>query len=72
VAIRWTPGGSGNAWLWLLQTRTGREWKTEILPAAHNTITWNGVPPEVVAISEVSRNGQLSAPCVLQARAGTK
>ena len=29
LEIRWTPGGSGKAWLWLLQTRIGGEWTTE-------------------------------------------
>jgi uncharacterized lipoprotein YddW (UPF0748 family) len=72
LAIRWTPGGLGKAWLWLLQTKTGREWRSVILPAAKTTLTWNGVPPEVVAVSAVNRNGQVSLPCVLQARISAK
>jgi hypothetical protein len=62
----------GKAWLWLLQTKTGREWRSVILPAAKTTLTWNGVPPEVVAVSAVNRNGQVSLPCVLQARISAK
>jgi hypothetical protein len=62
------PGGSGKAWLWLLQTRTGGEWAKEILPAAKTSRVWSSAHPEVVAVSAVSRNGELSAPSVLQAR----
>ena len=72
LEIRWTPSGSDKVWLWLLQTRTGREWKREILPAAKTTLTWNGVPPEVLAVSAVNRNGQVSSPTVLQARSTTR
>jgi uncharacterized lipoprotein YddW (UPF0748 family) len=72
LEIHWTPGGSDKAWLWLLQTRTGREWKREILPAAKTTITWHGVAPEVLAVSAVNRNGQISSPTVLQARNGAR
>jgi hypothetical protein len=68
LEVRWTPGGSGKAWLWLLQTRTGGEWTREILPAARTSRVWNGAPPEVVAVSAINRNGELSAPSVLQAR----
>ena len=68
----WTPGGSGKAWLWLLQTRTGGEWTKEILPANKTSRVWNGAPPEVVAVSAVNRNGELSAPGVLQARGNAR
>ena len=72
LEICWTPSASGQAWLWLLQTRTRGEWKREILPAAKTTRTWNGAPPEAVAVSAVNRNGQVSSPSVLQARSGAK
>jgi len=68
LEIRWAPSGSGKAWLWLLQTRTGSEWTKEILPAAKTTRVWKGAQPEVVAVSAVNRNGELSAPSVLQAQ----
>ena len=72
LEIRWAPGGSDKAWLWLLQTRTGGEWTKEILPATKTTRVWNGAQPEVVAVSAVSRNSELSAPGVLQARGTAK
>jgi hypothetical protein len=72
LEVRWTPGGSGKPWLWLLQTRKGGEWTKEILPATRTTRVWNGALPEVVAVSAVNRNGELSPPCVLQARDGVR
>jgi uncharacterized lipoprotein YddW (UPF0748 family) len=68
LEMRWTPGGSGKAWLWLLQTRTGGAWTREILPATRTSRVWNGALPEVVAVSAVGRNGELSAPSTLQSR----
>jgi uncharacterized lipoprotein YddW (UPF0748 family) len=72
LEIRWTPGSSGKASLWLVQTRTGGKWTEEILPAARATRVWRGAQPEVVAVSAVNRNGELSAPSVLQARSDAK
>ena len=70
--IRWTLGSSDRPWLWLLRTRTAGEWTTEILPSTKTSRTWNGTPPEVVAVSAVNRIGMVSSPSVLQARNGTK
>jgi uncharacterized lipoprotein YddW (UPF0748 family) len=72
LEIRWTPGGSDKPWVWLLQTRTSGEWKKEVLPAVRTMRVWSGAPPEVVALSAVIRNGQISSPSVLQARSGTR
>jgi uncharacterized lipoprotein YddW (UPF0748 family) len=66
VTLNWTAAGSVRVWLWLLQTRTNGEWRTEIIPASHNSKAWNGTRPEVVAISAVDRNSNLSAPAVLE------
>lgn len=72
LEIRWAPDGSGKSCLWVVQARTHGEWKVEILPAARSTCLWKGAPPEIVAVSAVGRNGELSAPGVLQARSGAK
>jgi uncharacterized lipoprotein YddW (UPF0748 family) len=68
LEIRWTPGNSGTPSLWLVQTRTGGKWTEVILPAARTMRVWDRPQPEVVAVSAVNRNGELSAPSVLQAR----
>jgi uncharacterized lipoprotein YddW (UPF0748 family) len=70
LEIRWAPTGSGNVWLWLLQTRSGGRWTGEIMPTTKTTRVWNGATPEVVALSAVNRIGEVSAPNVLQARSG--
>jgi uncharacterized lipoprotein YddW (UPF0748 family) len=72
LEMRWASGSSGKAWLWLLQTRTAGEWTKEILPANKISRVWNSAHPDVVAVSAVNRDGELSAPSVLQARAGTR
>jgi uncharacterized lipoprotein YddW (UPF0748 family) len=72
LEIRWTPDGSGKACLWLLQTRTSGQWAQEILPAARTSRTWNRAQPDVVAVSAVNRNSELSTPSVLQRTGGAK
>jgi uncharacterized lipoprotein YddW (UPF0748 family) len=64
--IRWAPDPSGQTRLWLLQTRMGGRWAEEILPGNKPVRAWDGPQPEVVAVSAVSYNGQLSAPTVLE------
>ena len=69
LKISWTSGEAGAARLWLLQTRTGSEWTTEILPATKTSRMWNSSPPEVIALSAVDFNGNLSpAASVAQTR----
>ena len=70
LKLSWTPSRTGKAWLWLLQTRTGGTWTTEILPGANTSHAWSGAPPEVVAVSAVDHNGNLGAPAVLEWRGG--
>lgn len=72
LEIRWTPGASGKACLWVLQVRTNGQWKAEILPVTKTARVWNGSQPEVVAVSAVGRNGEVSAPSVLQSRSDAK
>ncbi len=72
VEITWAAGGPTKAWLWLVQTRTGDNWTEEILTAGQTSRVWNGALPEVVAVTAVSRNGELSAPIVIQARGSAR
>jgi len=72
LALSWAPSGQGRAWLWLVQTRTGGTWTTQVLPGAQGSHTWSGTPPEVVAVSAVNRNGEVSAPSLFQPRAIAK
>lgn len=66
VRISWAANRTEKAWLWLVQTRTGREWTTQILPATLTARVWSGHPPEAVAVSVVSRTGAAGLPAVAQ------
>ena len=68
LQLTWSEGGPGQAWLWLLETRSGGKWTQEVLPAARTVRVWNSAPPEVVALRAVGRNGELSARVGLEAR----
>ncbi len=59
----WTPAPGEAVWLWLLQTRAGGVWKTEILPASQTTRTLAAA--EVISLSAVDRCGNSSAPAVM-------
>jgi hypothetical protein len=64
--LRWTPVGSDKVWLWLVQSRTRGEWATEILPGAQTAAGCEGA--DVIAVSAVDRNGNVSAATVLSLR----
>ena len=70
LEVRWSPSGSQKVWLWLLQTRTGGKWRTEVLPAQKTSRAWTGGLPEAVAVSAVNRGGEISSWSVVQARGG--
>ncbi len=64
----WAPGGASGVWLWVLQTRMGRTWTTEILPAQKTSRIWPGAPPEVIALSAIDRTGNLSRSSALKVK----
>jgi uncharacterized lipoprotein YddW (UPF0748 family) len=65
LRITWTIGNAtGNEpkpSLWLVQARNARDWRTEILAGEKASATWTGDLPDVVAVSAVDRNGNVSA-----------
>ena len=65
----WSNNGAEAAWLWVLQTRSGGAWRTEILPAGQTSRAWMGKEaPEVLALTAVDRCGNASAAVVLEKR----
>ncbi len=66
VRFTWSAGRKETVSHWVLQTRTAGEWKTEILPANTAGRAWHGAGPEIVAVSAVDRNGNLSPPAALE------
>ncbi|HNW06324.1 MAG TPA: family 10 glycosylhydrolase [Verrucomicrobiota bacterium] len=71
LTLSWALAGPGKAWLWLVQTRSGGTWSTQILPGGQSSHTWSGTTPEVVAVSAVNRNGEASAPSLFQSQSKT-
>ena len=63
VSLSWMPAAGANSWLWLVQTRIGKDWTTEILPVNRSTRKCDGA--EVIAVSAVDRNGNASPAAVL-------
>jgi uncharacterized lipoprotein YddW (UPF0748 family) len=68
LRLTWTAGPGSKAWLWLVQARSGGEWRTEILSGENMSATWTRDLPEVVAISAVDKNGNLSAAAAVNRR----
>ena len=66
VTAQWAPSGTRKPWLWLLQTRTGNEWRTEVLPAAQTSRVWTGSRPEVIALRALDRIGNASPAATMQ------
>jgi uncharacterized lipoprotein YddW (UPF0748 family) len=64
----WDAEKSGTVWQWLLQTRAGATWKTEILPRDRRSQTWSGAQPEIIAVRAVDRYGNTSKPAVLEGK----
>jgi uncharacterized lipoprotein YddW (UPF0748 family) len=63
----WSSSSAGSVARWLVQSRRGVEWSTELLPATVTRRAWPGAGPDLVAVSAVDRYGNLSAPAVLRA-----
>ncbi len=64
LRVRWE--GNEKAWLWLLQTRTRSEWRTEVLPDSQRSHVWPGSQPEVIAVTAIDRYGNAGPASVFQ------
>lgn len=61
VRLDWWPADGEPVRWWLLQTRRGAQWNTEVLPAQGRTRTLTGGLPEAIALSAVDRLGNVSS-----------
>jgi uncharacterized lipoprotein YddW (UPF0748 family) len=68
LRVTWTSPSAAKPWLWLVQARNGREWRTEIMAGEKMSATWTGDLPEVVAVSAVDRNGNVSVSAAIAKR----
>jgi uncharacterized lipoprotein YddW (UPF0748 family) len=68
LTFTWAGHGSEQPWLWLVQTRRGGDWTTQVVPGPDTSWTCKGTAPEVVAVTGVDRNGNSSPPAAIQLR----
>jgi uncharacterized lipoprotein YddW (UPF0748 family) len=50
---------------WLVQTRSGSSWQTELLPGTTSVKLFGNSRPDVIAVSRIDRYGQVSSPVVV-------
>ena len=62
--ISWSCVDPEPAWQWALQTRTGKTWSTQVLPANQTSARCDS--PEIIAVTAVDRYGNTSRPAVLR------
>ena len=61
--------GAEPSWLWLLQTKTGTQWTTAILPGrATSKVLAGKTPPDLIAVSAVDRCNNVGPATVLRRR----
>jgi uncharacterized lipoprotein YddW (UPF0748 family) len=51
---------------WLIQTRTGDQWRSEVLPAVPGVKRFSPPAPQVIAVTEVDRFGMAGQPAVVE------
>lgn len=64
--VAWQTSNLAPVRFWVLQTRSGREWNTEVLPGERRSHTLTGGAPELIALTALDRYGNASAPQVLE------
>jgi len=64
----WHSTSPDRIFVWLLQTRSGAKWITEVLPGKTCCHTLQGPNPDVVAVTAIDRNGNASLPASLELR----
>lgn len=66
VTVTWQSTASAPVRFWVLQTRNGKEWNTEVLSGQLRSHAVIGSPPELIALTALDRYGNASAPAVLE------
>ncbi|WP_313954484.1 family 10 glycosylhydrolase [Aulosira sp. FACHB-615] len=66
TVVRWQATGKQAVWLWVVQTKIGNEWNTNILPAGQNSTLLNNHQVEDVAVSAVTRYGVQGTSAVVE------
>jgi uncharacterized lipoprotein YddW (UPF0748 family) len=66
VNVSWQTSSSSPVRFWVLQTRIGKEWTTEILTGERRSHALTGAAPELIALTALDRYGNASAPQVME------
>jgi uncharacterized lipoprotein YddW (UPF0748 family) len=61
----WSGSRTAKTVRWVLQTKVGSTWTTEILGGTQNSRLWK-TRPDIIAVAAVDRYGNLSAPCAVE------
>jgi uncharacterized lipoprotein YddW (UPF0748 family) len=64
-SLRWEPAQMEDVSAWVLQTRTGKQWRTSILPGKMREQSLSGLP-DAIALTAIDRCGVASLPAVLK------
>jgi uncharacterized lipoprotein YddW (UPF0748 family) len=69
VSLSLQPQGSEPPWLWLVRTRVGSDWTTDVVPGLQRFYTLqktaSGVTADELAVSAIDRTGNESAPALV-------
>jgi uncharacterized lipoprotein YddW (UPF0748 family) len=67
TTIQWAPGDTEKPWLWVLQTRQGKDWTTEFIPGKFNARTFTrDKTPDLVSLIVLDRVGNASPPALIR------
>lgn len=68
LRVTWQAKGTERPWLWVLDWKEGKSWRTEILPGNRAGVQFKdrSVQPQVIAVRAVDRCGNLSPAVTLQ------
>jgi uncharacterized lipoprotein YddW (UPF0748 family) len=65
VTVNWQCGSKTKPFLWVVQTRSGDDWKTEIFPSHCTSRSWSR-KPQIISVLAVDRVGLASTPEVFE------
>jgi len=68
LTVNWKASGTEPAWLWVVQSRTGATWTTDILAGTQAGRVFLQGTPEVISVTAVDRCGNASPPTTLERR----
>ena len=64
VQADWKKSGTETVRWWVVQSRAGGAWTTQIFPASQTAASWSGRRPDAVSVRAVDRAENLGAPVV--------